>query len=254
MIAEKNIVTTIHDIGVAEAPNDLATFSLTVKTKGGDAARGASLEDTKAQLAKQVTDIKTQLSGLQMNQGGDIVVETFNYKLEHREGGEKYAAGFQSIANISWTVVVDERLDDIYKACLKIDSNASKPFFSIKDRETLNKQALQNAIDNAKVKLDKECELLNVSRSTLLIRNWNFGYNGTLANNQAINSNYTYGMTGAQGARGVTGPQGSVGFVNAYQVTKQVGSIYQELLDYIPLVPGTVVVQVPVEINYVWKD
>jgi hypothetical protein len=33
----------------------------------------------------------------------------------------------------------------------------------------------------------------------------------------------------------------------------KVGSIYQELLDYIPLQPGKAYVQVPVQINYVWE-
>jgi uncharacterized protein YggE len=242
---ETNIVTTINGVGVVEATNDLATFTLTVRTKS------ESLEASKNQIQDKIKEVLGQLNSLKMNLHKEISTDIMNYKLEHREGTERYSAGFQSEATITFTVVVDESLDEINKTCLKIDKNMFFPFFDIKDRETLLQQAIKIATDNANTKLHKECELLGVSTDMLRIFNWSYGYDGFLPIKNASNMIYNnaYGITGATGPQGATGPTGPTGRISTVQ---KLGSIYQEALDYVPLDPGTVVVRVPVEINYVW--
>jgi uncharacterized protein DUF541 len=242
---ETNIVATINGVGVVEAANDLATFALTVRTKA------ENLDASKSGIQEKLKEVVGQLNSLKMNLHKEISTDIMNYKLEHREGTERYSAGFQSEATITFTVVIDENLDEINKTCLKIDKNMFFPFFDIKDRETLLQQAIKIATDNAKTKLNKECELLGVSTDTLRIFNWSYGYDGFLPIKNTSNMIYNnaYGITGPTGPQGSVGPTGPSGRISAAQ---KLGSIYQEALDYIPLDPGTIVVRVPVEINYVW--
>jgi uncharacterized protein YggE len=250
---EKVIVTTINGLGVSSAKNDLASFTVSLKTKG------ESLKSSKDSLEEKVSEVLKILSHFHMNLEGEIITARQNFKLEHREGAEKYSAGFQSAATITWTCVIDEKLDDIYKACLKLDSNMFRPSFSFKDPDSLQIEALQKAKDHVKETLEKECSLLGVSPDKLTIRNWNFGYNGQLAANMAVLSNSNYYMNnkamGATGVMGPTGPQGAQGSPGLpYMGSQKVGSIYQELLDYIPLEPGNITVSVPVQVHYVWKE
>lgn len=188
-----------------------------------------------------------------MKLDGKLLTQASNYKLEHREGSEKYAAGFQSIATIAFTVIVDEDLDDIYKLCIKFDAHAQYPIFSIKDRETLFQAALKQGTEKVKEKLARECALLGVSPHALNIHNWSIGYAGMLPQGAGINSFYnnSMGVTGPSGNFGPTGAGESKRFVAAAQ---KLGSIYQECLDYIPLEPGVVSIQVPVQVNYVWSS
>lgn len=242
-----NIVSTINGLGVVEAKNDLATFTLTLKSKDD------SLEGAKRQIEEKTNDASKLLVSKNMKLDGEISTKFFNYKLEHREGSERYPAGFQSLSTITWTVAVDGSLDDIYKTCLTIDSHAARPVFSIKNRDVLREQALIKATENVKEKLAKECKLLGVNPEKLVIYNWNFGYEGFLESNRGMNNmlynNTLSGVTGATGPSGLIGAQGL-----SYQPTVQkLGSIYQELIDYKQLEPGMVTVQVPVQVNYVWK-
>lgn len=249
------IVTTINGVGVAQAKNNLASFSLSLRTKG------ESLTAAKSQLEEKVSEVLGTLSSKNMKLEGEIVTARQNFKLEHREGTERYAAGFQSVATICWTCAVDETLDDVYQSCLKFDSNMPRPSFSHKDRDALQVEALAKAKDHVRVTLEKECSLLGVSPKDLKILNWTIGYNGAINTasyntnaviGSAVNGNYYMSNT-AMGVTGVTGPQGPQGGAG-YQSVQKVGSIYQELLDYVPLDPGNVVVSVPVQVNYVWNE
>lgn len=244
-IMEKNIVATVDASGIVEVANDRATFTLNIKTKA------EHLETAKEQIQERVSFVIKTLKALNMNLDCEIVSSIANYKLEHREGGERYPAGFQSVATIAFTTVIDEKLDSIYEVCNKIDSNITFPIFSIKDRDTLLKQATDIAAKNVKDRLAKECELLNIDANELKVLSWHFGYDGTIPAN-------SYGMMGA------TGAQGPMGHLNAnavgvagpggYQATvSKLGSIYQELLDT-KLNPGTVSVKVVVQVSYIWNE
>lgn len=237
-----NIVTTVDGVGVAEAKNDLAKFTFSVK------AKSESLELAKKQV-EELTDVAMEelraLKKKGMKLDGEIQCDLSNYRLEHREAGEKFAAGFQSVNTISFTAVVNEALNDINAVCLKLDPHMNRPIFSIKNREALLNQAIQKASDDAKNKLAKECSLLNVSSNKLKIYNWNFGYEGYLPYRGS------QGPQGIQGVTGATGPQGSIGtYFN--QPSMKIGSIYLESLDPVKLDPGAVSVRVVVQVNYVW--
>lgn len=249
----KEIVTTIDGVGNVEAMNDLAHFSLTIRSKSDGLDRAVSETVEKATKAmKMLEDLRER--GMKLE--GEIISTVSNYKLEHREGNEKIAAGFVSVNVIDWTIAVDEHLDNIFKTCLKFDSNMKAPHFSIKDRNVHISTCLEHAVENAKEKLEKECKLLGVSQDSLMIKNWVFNYDGNLAglNNAGGKSSY-YGVTG------VTGPQGAIGSQNysnsgldtiTRSLSMKVGSIYQEPLD-IQITPGTAMFRVAVRVNYIWK-
>lgn len=241
----KVVVTIIDGSGTVEVLNDLASFTVTVRAKGEELVDAVSASKEKAnQVLSMVEGLKSK--GFKLELEPEVVVT--NYKLEHREGNEKTSAGFQSINTISFTVVVDDKIDDVYKACLKFDSNMSHPAFSIKDAAPLHEAALKQATDNVKEKLNKECSLLGVDPSNLSIQNWSFGYEGYLPslNHVTAQNFYSNGARGSTGAMGATGPQGPMG-----PVAIRVGAIYQEPLDY-KIQPGTHKVSVAVRVNYVW--
>lgn len=241
---EKNIVATIIGLGTVEAKNDQATFSLTLRTKGDQ------LSNVKEQIKEKTSQFLKELETKKMSLVGEITTSISNYKLEHREAGEKYSAGFQSTNDITWTTTIDHNLNDIYEMCLKYDPNMYAPIFSVKNRETLMAQAVEKSSVNLKEKLNNECKLLNISPEKLQVLKWNFSYGNIYpANNPA----YT--------PQGVTGPAGSnatsnyVGFVNAVHQApvQKLGSIYQELLDH-KLTPGNISITASVNVSYIWKE
>lgn len=248
---EANIVTSIDGVGVVEEKNDLASFSLTLR------AKDESLEGAKRQVDEKTAAALKMLQSKNMNLEGEIVTAISNFKLEHREGSERYPAGFQSISSITWTVQVGDDLDDIYRSCLKLDSNMLVPSFSLKDRESISQKALHLATENAKEKLVKECSLLDVSPSALKIHNWNFGYQGFLTA-QTGGGSFNHNNYGVMGATGPQGPMGTPGVFttvanNQAPVATKLGSIYQELVDVRKLEVGTTNAKVVVRVNYVWK-
>jgi uncharacterized protein YggE len=241
---DKQVVVAINSVGVAKAPNDRATFTLNIKSKSD------SLELSKEQVEKRTVQVLKDLEDKNMSLDGKIETSVSNFKLEHREGGEKYPAGFQSVATVKWTVVIDDNLNDLYQACLKIDSTMNIPSFWVKDSEKLLEQAANDAADKVKIKLNKECELLGVSISKLKILSWNFGYGSYATNNVSA-------YVGIQGATGPQGSQGSPGvtgaFLNSQPVFTKLGSIYQELIDT-KLEPGIVSLSVSAHVNYIWNE
>jgi uncharacterized protein YggE len=242
---EVNIVTTIQGLGVVEAKNDLATFSLIIKSKG------ETLEEAVKSVKEKTASFLKDLESRKIKFDKDITTSLTNYKLENREGLERYAAGFQSINSISWSMFIDDGLDDLFNTCYKIDPTMAQPIFNIKNRAALQEQALQKAGDNLKEKFQKECSMLGISQDKLKAYNWNFGYEGYLP----MNKNFANGVYVTQGVTGVTGPQGAQGIYlnNAQAAPQKVGSIYQELLNY-KLHPGTTTVSVPVQVNYIWAE
>ena len=249
MEKDKVIVTTIDALGLVEAKNDRVSFSLSLKSKD------ESLDLAENKAKEKTAHFINSLGARKMDVDGDISISVSNYKLEHREGSERTPAGYQSISSISWTMVVDGNLDETYRDCLKADPAMLCPTFSIKDRTTLQEQAYKKAGENVKEKLHKECSLLGIAPEKLKVYNWNFGHEGFLSANKNFVANAYNGVYGITGATGPTGPQGSAGpYMQIGQVVMtKLGSIYQELLNY-KLTPGTTIVRVPAQVNYIWAE
>ena len=248
-----NIVATVDGVGLAEKQNTLASFSFSLR------AKDESLEKSKRILEEKAGQTMRDLEELNMQLHSPIEQEIVNFKLEHRENGEKYAAGYSSVNQISFTAVVDEKLNDIFKRCLKIDPHMTAPFFSAKEEETevLKEQAIQKAAEDLKSKLAKECSLLGVSQDKLKIHTWSFNYTGgvpAVGSVNAYGSMGATGPTGAQGAMGIT----SNNWIQAGQAVyspapQKLGTIYQEQIDAkIKLNPGMVSIRMTVRANYVW--
>ena len=241
----KNIATTIDGFGSVEAKNDIASFTLTIRSKD------ENLETAKRQTQEKSAQALREIEKLNLKFHEKWHENVSNFKLEHREAGEKYAAGFQSVNTINFTVEIDEKLDELYKQCMKIDQHMSGPYFNIKNRDSLNEQALQKASDNLKEKLHKQCSLLGLSPDKLRIYNWTFSYGGL------------YGITGATGPQGAQGSPGVYTGMNGMYynssnaflspVATKLGSIYQELLD-VKIEPSNAYSSVTVKVNYVWVD
>jgi len=246
---DKNIATTIDGVGFVEEKNDLAAFTLTIKSKG------ETLDLATSQVKEKTNHFLDDLAKIdpKMDMEPSTTLQTF--KLEHREGTEKYAAGFQAINTISWIMFVDDKLDDVYQMCLKTDSSTPVPTFSFKDKTKLQEQAIQKAADNVKEKLNKECMLLGITADKLKVYNWNFGYEGYLPMNKnfVINNGYISGAvpTGPQGSQGVNGVFSNAS--NFVPLPQKLGSIYQELLNF-KLKPGTSSVKIPMQVNYIWNE
>jgi uncharacterized protein YggE len=244
-----NIVVAVDGIGEVSAKNDLATFTMQIRTKDEE------LKNAEAKLKDKTAQVMKELQDLGMSLHSEISQNTESFRLEHREGSEKIPAGFSATNTISFTVNVDERINDIYKKCVKIDQHIPYPWFSIKEIETLKTQAIEKAAEDARKKLAKECELVGVAQSNLRVHNWVFSYDGNLPTKVQIGQHvYAYGPSGA------TGPQGAIGntaYLNSMTsnfvlpAPTKIGSTYQEALD-IKLFTGQVSVKVAVKINYVW--
>ncbi len=244
---ETDIVVTIDGTSTIEAPCDLVSFTLDIK------AKSEALESAKKQVEEKTHNFIKSLGNRSLKLEGEIETIRSNFKLEHREGMERYPAGFQSVNTVKWTCGVDNQLTDLYKQCLETDRDIY-PIFSIKDRPALIEKAIHKATDNAKEKLSKECNLLGVDPKALKILNWNYGYEGYLPDRKSVSNSYmNSGAYGATGATGPQGPQGSSGsnYRGGAPVVSKLGSIYQEELD-VKLVPGNVSASVIVRINYVW--
>lgn len=249
------IVTTVQGHASFMVPNDLAHFTFTLKTKGEDLAL------TKSAMQEKIAAAQTELDALK-TQGvefvGEISNETLNYKLEAREGNDKFPAGFQVLSVTSFTVKVSDKLDDVHRLCLKLDSVTHFPTFGLSDPAPHEVKVLDDAAADLHAKLNKECSLLKVSSDDLKIVDWQVGYNEFLATNSnrslGFNYNGVYGVTGAVGPQG---PQGSPGITDAlsYQVpmVSKLGSIYQERLDMPKLNSGTMTFRASVRANYIWK-
>lgn len=248
MEKEKVIVTTIDGLGSVEVKNDRVSLTLSLKSKG------ENLDLAENQVKEKTNAFLKSLEAQKMNVDGEISTSISNYKLEHRENNERTPAGFQSVNTISWTMVIGDNLGEVYRDCLKVDPTMPYPVFSVKDRATLQEQAYKMAGEDVKTKLHKECALLGIPPEALKVYNWNFGHEGFLSVNKNFVANaYTngaYGVTGPTGALGATGASGASGIVGV-QLTSKLGSIYQELLNY-KLVPGTITIRVPVQVNYIW--
>lgn len=243
-----NIVTTIDGAGTIVAKNDLVTFTLQVKAKDDDLANAQSLlEEHTNHVFKEIEKLKS--NGMKLH--GEINTSISSYKLEHREGNDRVPAGYQSVNMISFTALVDDKLNEIHKVCMKLDKNMLRPLFSIKNRDVLMEQAIEKASTDAKETFKKECALLDINPNTLKILNWNFGYQGQSFNNSGL-SNTRNG--GAYGVTGITGPHGAMssgGQSYSEPMISKLGSIYQELLDT-KLIPGNVTVNVTVQVTYIW--
>ena len=249
MEKDKVIVTTIDALGLVEAKNDRVSFSLSLKSKD------ESLDLAENKVKEKTAHFINSLGVRKMDVDGEISISVSNYKLEHREGNEKTPAGYQSISSISWTMIVGDNLDEVYRDCMKADPTMSYPIFSIKDRTTLQEEAYKKAGANVKEKLYRECALLGISPEKLKVYNWNFGHEGFLSANKNFVANAYNGVYGAQGVTGPTGPSGiSANYLSVGQVVMtKLGSIYQELLN-VKLTPGTVTIRVPIQVNYIWAE
>ena len=253
MEKDKVIVTTIDALGLVEAKNDRVSFSLSLKSKD------ESLDLAENKVKEKTAHFINSLGARKMDVDGDVSISVSNYKLEHREGNEKTPAGYQSISSISWTMIVGDNLDEVYRDCMKADPTMPYPMFSIKDRTTLQEEAYKKAGENVKEKLYRECALLGISPEKLKVYNWNFGHEGFLSANKNFVANAYNGVYGAQGVTGPTGPQGAQAVSGNWMQVGQVvmtklGSIYQELLTAPKLNPGTVTIRVPIQINYIWAE
>lgn len=249
---EQSIVTTINGVGFVEAKNDRANFTLTIKFKDD------SLEVAKNKIQEKSLKVLKDLKDKNLPLDGEISSSISNYKLENRENGERYLAGYQSVNTISFTVIVNSDIDDINKMCLNIDPNMTVPQFFLKNKELLLDEALKKASVDIIVKTSKQCNLLGVSSDNLKIKTWNFMHgplDGRLPN---------YAVYGPVGAIGPTGPMGSAGlngFLNSSNVqhsgyqapVMKLGSIYQELLDS-KLEVGVTSVTVTAQVTYVWAS
>lgn len=240
-----NIVVSIDGSATVETPNDLATFNVMIKSKND------SLEDAQRQVEEK-TKLFLKSIDDKISLDGEISVSLSNYKLEHREGSERYSAGYQAVNSVKWTCFVNDKLNDLYKMCCKADTNMSYPIFFVKNRDTVVDQTIEKAADNAKSKLANECRLLGVSSAALKIHNWSFGYNGILPSNhtnqiQNVYNGYPLGVTGP------VGPMGSNYMNSVMPTVTKLGTVYQELLDT-KIVPGTTFTTVVVRINYVWAE
>src|ERR1700679_2617767 len=98
---EKNIVVSINGIGTVEVDNKFATFSLILKSKG------ETLESSNSQAKEKAAEAQAHLTKFNMQLDGEMAIDFANYKLEHREGNEKYNAGYQTLSSIRWTCLVD---------------------------------------------------------------------------------------------------------------------------------------------------
>jgi len=244
----KTIATTIDGFGSVEAKNDIVSFTLTIRSKD------ENLEGAKRQTQEKTVQALKEIERLKLKFHEKWKENVSNFKLEHREAGEKYAAGFSSVNTITFVIEIDEKLNEVYQQCMKIDPHMYGPWFSIKNRDVLTEQSLQKATDNLKEKLHKQCSLLGISPEKLKIHNWTFTYGGYAASGPQGSAGSYGGVTGA------TGPQGPQGLAylntsNAFisPVATKLGSIYQEQLD-MKLEPGNAFSSVSVKVNYVWTD
>lgn len=243
MNQQTTIVTVIDGLGNVEVANDLASFSLILR------AKNENLRQATEMLNEKTKSFSLMMEKFKGDLEGEIEQKASNFKLEHREGGEKIAAGFQVCNVIQFTVLITERLDDLFAALSSFDKDLFYPTYSLRNSEKYSKEAMDLASKNLKEKLIQECALLGVSPDALKIQSWHFGYDGSLNSLNAAQSyrnSTSYGVTGSTGATGPTGVTG----LNRLSVQK-IASIYSEELNP-RLIPGSTSFSIAIRANYIW--
>lgn len=173
-----NISTTVAAQGQAEAPHNLAHFSLTLKDEG------STVPVAKARLKKQVEALNAALISMKTNLSLEFVKNSLRtssnvqQKWEYNQKKrENEFTGYQATYSVSFTVDDLDKVSEVYDVLTNLDKvQVNHPSFSLKNRDRLNKKALKRAFENVQARFEEECNVMGLRIDDFEVGTWEVTY------------------------------------------------------------------------------
>jgi uncharacterized protein YggE len=168
--------TTVAAQGTAEAPYNLAGFSVSLH------ATGSSVPLAKAKLKKQVDDLVTAIDSMKKDLSLEFVKNSIRSSSNVQEKyewikNENVFKGYD--ATYSYYFQIDDlsKVSKIYDILTSLqDVRASSPHYSLKNIDKLNKKALKHAFEKVTERFESECKVLGLNPADFEIGTWEATY------------------------------------------------------------------------------
>lgn len=213
--------TTVAAKGSAEAPYTVATFSVSLSSKG------TTVSLAKANVTKNINTLNDVLSDMKAEQGLEIVKNSLRTNSHVQEDWEyvernREMVGYIVLYNLSFQIYDLDLVNKIYDTLTSLpEISVASPIFGLKpaQREKLSKKALKNAFEKAYERFSTECEVLGLNPSDFEIATWEVTYHDSQRSDRVAKamsaraaSNAVYeSVSLAGGPMGAPGPTGATG-------------------------------------------
>lgn len=170
--------TTVAAHGEAEAPYSIATFNLSLSSKG------TTVPSAKKKLKNKVEDLTNLLDTLRTQLGFEFVKNSIRAAsnvqedYEYRNHKNEFV-GYVVVYNYSFQIDNVDKVNEVYETLTSLaEAKIANPTFGLKvpQREKLNKKALKNAFVKATERFETECKILGLNSSDFEISNWEVIY------------------------------------------------------------------------------
>jgi len=197
--------TTIAARGDAEDDYDIATFSITISAQGDTAAMA------KQYLNPKVAKFIETLTSLTKNESlfflpNSIKVSSSLHKeqpFNHKNGAYD---DVRFIADYSHSFSINEmdKVSKVYDVLTSLDYiSVAAPAYSLRNKEELEKKALEKAFKKVQSRFADECKVLGLDAAHFVISSWEATYSDSHRNKSVDN---LIGSAYAASARGGSAP------------------------------------------------
>ena len=240
-----NISTTVAAQGQAEAPHNLAHFSLTLRDEG------STVPAAKARLKKQVETLNASLEAMKTKltlefvknslRTNSNVQQKWEYNQKKRENE---FAGYEATYSVNFTIDDLDKVSEVYDVLTNLEKvQVAHPSFSLKNRDRLNKKALKRAFENVQARFEEECNVMGLNAADFEVGTWEVNYS---------DSRRSEGVGARLGARALAAgaPVGAVYSPQLESASLEIGADAEEdtLLE---ITPGNAIVTVNLEVGYI---
>lgn len=198
--------TTVAAQGTAETKYNLVTFNVSL-SEDGQTVPNAKARLTKAidALNEAVESAKKELS-LEFVKNSVRTSSNTSEKWEYnRKTNENEQQGYTMSYSLSFDIDDLDQVSKVYDALTSIPKvTVHQPFFSLKakNREKLNRKALQAAQKKVEDRFAMECEILGLTASDFEIASWEATYSDSRRSDRVARGTRAYAMAAAAPAGG----------------------------------------------------
>jgi len=227
--------TTVAAQGTAEAPYNLAAFSVSLHSTG------SSVPLAKSKLKKQVDDLVSAIDTMKKDLDLEFVKNSIrsasNVQEKHEwVKNENVFKGYDATYSYSFQVDDLTKVSKIYDILTSLQEvRVSSPNYGLKNIDKLNKKALKNAFDKVTERFETECRVLGLNPTDFEIGTWEATYSDSRRSDRVAGNV----------RRSVMG--GAVAMAAAAPMDESIGSSGSEPLE---LVTGLASVTANLEVGY----
>lgn len=170
------IATTVAATGEADAPYNLATFTLVLMREG----------ETQIEAKEKITTLAEEfyaiLDDLENNLGVKIVKDSLTANPSSQlnqvwENGVRVVKGHNSYYHITFQVSTLDKVSLVYDKLSNLDGiQMSSPHFSLKNSDKLNGKALAKAWLKVTARFAEECKVLGLNPEDFQVASWETSY------------------------------------------------------------------------------